>query len=91
MRWMRERREEEIDFEDWEEKWLFWERDWVCYLWNENEHMDGCCWGDGLMMICMIDMSDLSACVCVFIHNERERFISGLNEELLKMIINWNW
>ena len=86
-----ERREEEIDFEDWEEKWLFWERDWVCYLWNENEHMDGCCWGDGLMMICMIDMSELSVCLCFHPQWERERFISGLNEELLKMNINWNW
>ena len=41
-------------------------------------------------MICMIDMSELSVCVCVFVFSstmrERERFISGLNEELLKMI-----
>ena len=68
-----ERREEEIDFEDWEEKWLFWERDWVCYLWNENEHMDGCCWGDGLMMICMIDIDELSVCLCFHPQWERER------------------
>ncbi len=49
------------------------ERDWVCYLWNENEHMDGCCWGDGLLMICMIDMSDLSVCLCFHPQWERER------------------
>ena len=29
------------------------------------------------MMICIIDIDELSVCVCVFIHNERER----LNED----------
>ena len=88
MRWMRERREEEIDFEDWEEKWLFWERDWVCYLWNENEHMDGCCWEDVLMMIYMIDMSDLSVFVFVFSSTMRERE-RDLYQDWMKSY--WKW
>ena len=78
--------EEEIDFENWEEKWLFWERDWVCYLWNENEHMDGCCWGDGLLMICVIDMSDLSVCVCYHPQWEREK---DLYQDWMKSY--WKW
>ena len=36
MRWMREKGGRDW-FEDWEEKWLFWERDWGCDSWNENE------------------------------------------------------
>ena len=67
-----ERREEEIDSEDWEEKWLFWERLSVLFMKWEWVDMDGCCWGDGLMSW---------VCVCVFIHNEREREIEwGLIE-----------
>ena len=46
--------------------------------------MDGCCWGDGLMMICMIDIDELSVCLCFHPQSERER----LNEDWLKSY--WN-
>ena len=57
---------------------LFMKWEWV--------DMDGCCWGDGLMMICMIDINELSVCLCFHPQWERER--ERLNEDWLKSY--WN-
>ena len=75
-----ERREEEIDFEDWEEKWLFWERLSVLFMKREWVDMDGCCWGDGLVMICMIDIDESSVFLCFHPQWERENVRERLKE-----------
>ena len=79
-----ERREEEIDFEDWEEKWLFWERLSVWFMEWVWVDVGGCCWGDGLVVVCVVDIDELSVCLCF--HPQSEREIEwGLIEELLKL------
>ena len=87
-----ERREEEIDYEDWEEKWLFWERERLSVLFMKWEwvDMDGCCWGDGLMMIFMIDVDELSLCLCFHPQWERERDWMRIDWRVIEMFFR-NW
>ena len=68
---------------------LFMKWEWV--------DMDGCCWGDGLMMIYMIDIDELSVCLCFHPQwererdRERERDWMRIDWKVIEMIINWNW
>ena len=90
MRWMREK-----GGRDWfwglrREMIVLRERLSVLFMKWEWVDMDGCCWGDVLMMIYMIDIDELSVCLCFHPQwereRERERFIFRLIEELLKWL-----
>ena len=91
-----ERREEEIDFGDWEEKWLFWEREIECVVYEM--WMSGHGW---LLLRRWID-DDLYdrywwvECVFVFSSTMRERerereIYIQIDWRVIEMIINWNW
>ena len=78
---MRERKEE-ICFGDEKEKWLFWEGDWVCCWWNENEEREEMIWMR-LMIWIVDDLYDWylrGRCVFVCLSTMREGyFVCGGN------------